>query len=148
MASFTPILTRLLASSEQVTESGCWIWMRGLDKDGYGSMKVRQKCHKVHRLSYETFVGSIPNGAEIDHLCFVRCCINPHHLEPVDRTTHITRSRWVLSNRTHCKHGHNLTLPNSLCRAAGQNRCRLCVNDAQKRRYHRRRAAIAKAEGK
>ncbi|MFF9577324.1 HNH endonuclease signature motif containing protein [Streptomyces rubiginosohelvolus] len=37
----------------------------------------------AHRVSYEASVGPIPAGYHIDHLCRVRDCVNPEHLEAV-----------------------------------------------------------------
>lgn len=59
--------------------SGCWLWAGADNGVGYG--KFRGKY--AHRVSYEMRHGSIPTGLHIDHLCRVRCCVNPDHLEPV-----------------------------------------------------------------
>src|SRR5258706_516480 len=73
-----------------VLPDGCWMWTghnttARADKGGltYGHIKMgkTQKC--VHRVSYEKFVGPIPDGYEIDHLCNNTLCYNPKHLEAV-----------------------------------------------------------------
>lgn len=61
-------------------ENGCWIWQRGLSKGGYG---LTGTGADAHRKMYEDQVGPIPQGMELDHLCRVRACVNPQHLEPV-----------------------------------------------------------------
>ena len=83
---------RLLERIE-IDEQGCWIWQRSLHRKGYAKWKVGrpQKSVWVHRLSYETFIGKIPDGLTIDHLCEVKACINPHHLEPVTSLENIRR---------------------------------------------------------
>ena len=61
----------------------CWIWQLATDKDGYGQKKVKGKQAKAHRHFYERKYGPVPAGLEPDHLCRVRPCVNPDHLEPV-----------------------------------------------------------------
>ena len=56
-----------------VTESGCWLWLAS-GPDGYG----RFGTQGAHRLSYVLAKGPIPRNLQIDHLCRVRCCVNPH----------------------------------------------------------------------
>lgn len=65
------------------TEGDCWIWNGAPGKNGYGRISVDNQLRYVHRVSYEHYVGPIPDGLTIDHLCRVRMCINPAHLEPV-----------------------------------------------------------------
>lgn len=61
----------------------CWIWQKAIDKDGYGRNSRRNEPNRAHRYYYERLKGSIPNGLQIDHLCRVRACVNPQHLEAV-----------------------------------------------------------------
>ena len=63
--------------------SGCWIWVAQTNRNGYGRHKVRGQLRMAHRSSYEAHVGPIPPGLVLDHRCRVRCCVNPHHLDPV-----------------------------------------------------------------
>lgn len=70
----------------QVNDDGCWLWTGKLNNSGYGSFGVGARGTGVrgaHRWSYEYHVGPIPKGLQIDHLCRVRNCVNPGHLEPV-----------------------------------------------------------------
>lgn len=73
---------RLLFRVER-DKNGCWVWMGSRLSDGYGTVRAGERIVKAHRASYEEFVGPIPDGLEIDHLCRNRACINPNHLEPV-----------------------------------------------------------------
>jgi len=61
---------------------GCWEWIGGISKAGYGQMSDGGS-NLAHRFAYELLVGPIPDGLQIDHLCNVRNCVNPAHLEPV-----------------------------------------------------------------
>jgi HNH endonuclease len=73
------------------TES-CWLWTGALAK-GYGQFGgTRKQRIQAHRWAYQELVGSIPEGLELDHLCRVRRCVNPAHLEPVTHSVNIMRS--------------------------------------------------------
>ena len=63
-----------------VTESGCWIWIGALNKQGYGRMYAYAKTIRAHRFSYEHFIGKIEAGLCCLHRCDVRSCVNPAHL--------------------------------------------------------------------
>ena len=120
----TPIRDRLLVGTEQL-QNGCWQWKGALDKSGYGHISIpgasRSNRKKLaHRVSYQTFVGPIPDGNPIDHLCQNRGCINPTHLEPVSQKLNnqrsITKGHSIVNvhhAKTHCPHGHAYDLLNT-----------------------------------
>lgn len=120
-----------------VTESGCWIWMGEVTKShGYGVISVMINWVRTrdyaHRVFYELYKGPIPEGLIIDHLCRVRSCCNPDHLEPVTIAENVRRGESVsarYSKRTHCKHGHLFSDDNLLkCTTRPTVRiCRACV---------------------
>ena len=105
--TFGSLEERLLSKVEVVTESGCWIWMGGLHSDGYGAISVNGKGRKAHDVAYEMFIGPVPDGLELDHTCRVRCCCNPHHLEPVTHLENVRRgiAGWNFV-RDFCPRGH------------------------------------------
>lgn len=87
-------------------KSPCWIWTRRPSMNGYGRIGI---TGLAHRASYEAFVGPIPSGLHIDHLCRVRRCVNPAHLEPVTCKENILRGESPeakFARQTHCKDGH------------------------------------------
>lgn len=115
---------------EQVTvdPDGCWIWTGATNSADYGIMRVKNKLTLVHRLSHEFFKGEILNGLTIDHLCRVRKCINPSHLEAVTNKENILRGIGITaqeSKQTHCKRGHKFTPKNTAVRR-GKRCCRKC----------------------
>ena len=135
------ILRRMLAKCELVTESGCWIWMGADNGDqGYGRVYLGGKSYRAHRLMYELIKGKVPGGLDLDHLCRVRCCVNPAHLEPVTNLENLLRGEHIgvaTSRRGFCKNGHARTSSN-LRYYEGRYFCRECERVRALRRRRRR----------
>jgi len=74
---------RFWAKVDKNGPGGCWVWTGALADTGYGIFNLRAKLNNTHRVAYEWLVGPIPDGMHLDHLCRVRACCNPAHLEPV-----------------------------------------------------------------
>jgi hypothetical protein len=80
--------------------SGCWIWLGNVKKNGYGSFTFKDKNHYAHRLFYQLYVGNINNGFVLDHKCKTKCCCNPNHLEAVTQSENVKRgNRWSKGKR-------------------------------------------------
>lgn len=76
------------AQKVQMTDT-CWLWTGAKMPSGYGHMQYREKKNVVaHRLAYLFFIGSIPEGLVLDHLCRNRICCNPHHLTSIGMLAH------------------------------------------------------------
>lgn len=123
-----PIKDRMLR--QIVKRDGHWIWtgpIRG--KQGYGAITIKRKSFCAHRVMYETFIGPIPDGLQIDHICRVRNCVNPEHLEPVTCRENILRGEGVCAKnakKTHCPKGHLYSETNTLYTREGGRQCRTC----------------------
>ncbi len=128
MSAYKPIEERLLAKLD--TSGECWIWTGARRPGGYGVIgKSRGGVDSVHRVSYEIYVGPIPEGLHIDHLCGNRLCANPAHLEAVTQAENNRRAAEVrVANLTHCKRGHEFTPENTMRQHKGQRLCRTCHN--------------------
>ncbi|MDE2097003.1 MAG: HNH endonuclease [Patescibacteria group bacterium] len=139
------ISPRLEAKIERIPESGCWLWTAALQSNGYGYTRDSSGMRLAHRAVYTALRGPIPAGLDLDHLCRVRCCVNPAHLEPVTRQVNLLRGTpgaWmkrVAASRNACAAGHEYTPENT--RMRGKTRlCRICErahgrrHDAKRRR--------------
>ena len=128
----------------------CWLWRGAIVGGGYGQFCVgadavrrgEPRLTYAHRFSYEAKFGPIPNGLEIDHLCRVRNCVNPEHLEAVTSHENIRRGESGKYNRekTHCPKGHPYSGDNLYRRPNGDRHCRICKRSALREYKERRRA--------
>jgi hypothetical protein len=124
------------------TSDGCWLWV-GSTSGGYGLFAVQQEGRRrtmqAHRFAYQDHTGErIPEGLELDHLCMVRNCVNPNHLEPVTRLENTRRSNGIsrlLGERSECIHGHPFTPENTYRKPDGGRQCVACrrITDARRR---------------
>lgn len=138
-------LDRLMAKVQPVPWSGCWLWTGYIDQLDYGQFAFGGKVKKAHRVSYELHRGPIPLGLEIDHLCRVRCCVNPDHLEAVTRSENIRRGtgpdllrvsrRARAATVTHCPQGHPYDEANTKWISQYKRACRACQSAYQRRHY-------------
>lgn len=123
---------RFWARVLQHTDTGCWLWQRSL-RNGYGRVRVwvadDSQRVPVHRLTYETFVGAIPEGLQIDHLRKVCHCCNPAHLEAVTSRVNTLRGATLSAanaSKTHCCRGHEFTEANTYLNPKGKRVCLAC----------------------
>jgi hypothetical protein len=110
-----------------VDEDGCWNWTGSKTSDGYGRISYHGATY-THRVAYEVFVGPIPEGYEVDHLCRNTSCCNPGHLEPVTPQENLSRREGPLT----CRKQHDESF--IYITSAGRKSCRACRNE-RKRRY-------------
>lgn len=122
-----------------VDKGDCWEWTGYCTPDGY----ARFRSFDAHRWAYQQFVGDIPEGRELDHLCRNRRCVKPDHLEAVTRRVNVLRGRSfaaVNAAKQACSKGHPFDSDNTYIRPNGNRDCRACGTERQ-RAYQRRKAS-------
>ena len=132
----------------RIEPSGCWVWTGSCLKNGYGQFNVGGHHLVVHRWAYERFVGPIPEGLTLDHLCRNRACVNLDHLEPVTRGENVLRGTGFAARnarKTHCPQGHEYTPANTIVCRDGYRKCRICANAAV-RAWHERQKSFRTSE--
>ncbi len=136
---FRPLNERLDEKIIPEPNSGCWIWTGAVAGGGYGVVWHDGRRQQAHRVLYERDAGPIPKGLHIDHLCRVRCCCNPAHLEPVTCSENLSRSPLMDRNsrKTHCPQGHEYTPDNVIPQKGGGRACKACKQAYDKRRLAR-----------
>lgn len=126
------------------TAGPCWLWTAGRTvRGGYGQVKWQGRVRKAHQVAWEILVGLAPAGLEPDHLCRVRLCVNPDHIEWVTKAENVRRSMAptaIAARLNRCLQGHRFTPENTVRNADGYRRCRRCQNAGQQRRYAYRTA--------
>ena len=127
------------------TGAGCWRWAGSLSSGGYGKFGLRYQTRSAHRVAYEIENGPIPPGLFIHHVCGVRLCVRPSHLQAVTPRENNLASDRVLSainaRKTRCPQGHPYAGDNLYITPQGARHCRACKRVNQARYMERRRDA-------
>ncbi|HUG51227.1 MAG TPA: HNH endonuclease signature motif containing protein [Terrimesophilobacter sp.] len=119
-------LERFLALTKKGDDADdCWQWIGTIEKrTGYGRFRLGGRTELAHRASYRMHVGEIPPGKYLDHLCRVRNCVNPAHLEPV--TAQVNTDRGLAAKKDECSKGHPMKGDNLGVRSDGRRYCKAC----------------------
>jgi hypothetical protein len=114
----------------QLPSDDCVLWPGPLFPSGYGRIRVGGRSTNAHRVIYEmTSGGPVPPDLYMDHLCRVRPCVNPDHLEPVTPGENTYRGFEVKQEkdpRAFCRNGHSWDA-NTYLRPSGHRDCRVCI---------------------
>lgn len=108
-------------------DNGCWEWQANRGQ-GYGYCSLDGKLVRAHRFAYRLFIGEIPRGLVLDHLCENKACVNPEHLEAV--TVRENRRRRM---KPYCNHGHAFDEKNTRF-YNNRRHCRECERVRSRRR--------------
>lgn len=130
-------------SKVDTTDPGCWLWTANIGVEGYGRFWLVDRFVLAHRMAYELSVGPVPAGLQLDHLCRVRRCVRPSHLEPVTGKANTLRGKGPSAfnaRKVACLRGHAFNATNTYVTPTGRRDCRTCRRDAV-RRYRTRSAS-------
>jgi len=116
-------ISSIMLYVDKTKGSPCWIWWGASLSNGYGKVTVNYKTLLVHRFVYESLIGPIPEGLQLDHVCENKLCVNPAHLEPVTCKINMERRS---ASKTHCINGHPYIEENIYIRKDGRRQCRVC----------------------
>jgi len=108
--------------------NGCLEFTSCVGPSGYGNFRYKGRMRRAHRFIYQTLIGEIPEGLELNHICWNRACVNVNHLEAV---THQKNAAYRV-RAGYCINGHELTTENTFYRKDGYKECYEC-----KRRHSR-----------
>ena len=117
----------------------CWLWTGTITKHGYGQFVINRLRIPAHRYSYVLLKASIPSDLQIDHLCRVRHCVNPEHLEAVTLRENLIRGINWQTQKTHCTQGHPYNEENTKW-CGSFRRCRTCLKEWARKKYLKRKA--------
>lgn len=147
-ANAAAALPARIVAKVEVDDSSCWLWTASLNRNGYGltgytASDGTRRSIVAHRFVYQTLVGPIPEGLQLDHLCRVRCCVNPDHLEPVTQRENLLRGETIVAAeaaKTHCPQGHPYSGANLYVSPKGDRICRTCTREKAAARLAKRMA--------
>ena len=122
------VMERIESKYEPEPMSGCWLWTAATWR-GYGAISFGGRDRRAHVVMYELLVGPVPPGLQLDHLCRVRSCVNPAHLQPVTNRENALRGISFSARnaaKKACVRGHPFDAVNTRVLPSGWRSCKAC----------------------
>lgn len=135
-------------TQNNINTDDCWLFAGMINAYGYGRLwdPELKVSNTAHRVLYKMWVGEIPEGYHVDHLCRVRRCINPDHLEPVTIRDNLLRGNGAGARnkaKRFCKYGHEFAGDNVQYLKEGRLRiCIACRRTKDRRKYWKKQQAL------
>lgn len=120
----------------------CWLWRASINPvSGYGNFQLGGKGGPsgAHHVAHVLLIGPVPEGLVLDHLCRVRPCVNPWHVQPVTQRENVRRGASSALNKQRarlqvaCLRGHPLSGENLRITGAGTRECKACRREASRK---------------
>lgn len=125
----------------------CWLYAGYISRDGYGTISIWHKNYGAHKVMYEQVHGELPESLVIDHLCRVRRCVNPEHMEAVTIKENVLRGEGISARnlrKTTCKNGHPFDGVSKQSHGGGYGRyCTICRKEWRKKYYWAKKSQVA-----
>ena len=136
-------------SKIKVEDDGCWAWTATQNVKGYGFFYWNGRMRRAHRVAYEMLAKQIPSALQCDHICRVRNCCNPAHIDLVTSRENTNRGDIgrIEKKKTHCPRNHPYSGNNVYVDKKGGRNCRSCVRIRSKERREREKQANGGSEG-
>lgn len=136
LRAITPVQRWVAKIALPVEEEDCWEWIGAKNETGYGKFNLLGKAVRAHRFGYQAFVGPIPDGLVLDHVCRNPGCVNPIHLRAVTQRENTLSGHGIMAGfakQSHCKRGHLFDERNTRSAKHGNGRyCRTCAKDRER----------------
>lgn len=137
-------MDRFWSMVDKTDPNGCWLWTGYVTDGGYGQFNTGKSTIKAHVFSYLITHGPVPERHDLDHLCRVRHCVNPAHLEPVTRSENLQRGVNARNPEGLCRRGHPLDGVR-MNRGRRRRYCSTCNRENNQRQYAKRAAATQRS---
>lgn len=124
-------------SKIEVTET-CWLWRGSIAKTKYGVFSLHGSMYLAHRLAYEIWIGPLCEGLVVDHLCRVRNCVCPEHLEQITHKENVYRATGA--SKETCPNGHPRNEFERRTTTKNQLYCLACLKTNSALNYEKKKA--------